>query len=130
MEFPHVMVLFDDENREITEPLYQNRDKYKKVYDFDLNMDGGHVEGYFIDNVSEVLGKFEKLLDKERLIKKYGKQDNFAFAVGDNVDFVPLNRAEVFLPPLNFCRRYFFIVGGGADLAQPRNHPDGVAALL
>ncbi|MBR2870706.1 MAG: DUF1015 domain-containing protein [Clostridia bacterium] len=83
VEFPHVMVLFDDENREITEPLYQNRDKYKKVYDFDLNMDGGHVEGYFIDDVSEVLGKFEKLLDKERLIKKYGKQDNFAFAVGD-----------------------------------------------
>jgi hypothetical protein len=34
IEFPHVMVLFDDEKREITEELYKNRQNYKKVYDF------------------------------------------------------------------------------------------------
>ena len=33
VEFPHVMVLFDDENRNITEDLYNNRNNYKKVYD-------------------------------------------------------------------------------------------------
>ena len=31
VEFPHVMVLFDDEKREITDALYQNRDNYKKI---------------------------------------------------------------------------------------------------
>ncbi len=83
VEFPHVMVLFDDENREITEPLYQNRSNFKKVYDFDLNMNGGHVEGYFINDVDGIKEKFAKLLDGQRLCAKYGKEDNFAFAVGD-----------------------------------------------
>ena len=83
VEFPHVMVLFDDEKRQITEPLYQNRNSYKKVYDFDLNMNGGHIEGYFIDDAEKIKEQFSRLLDSERLIAKYGKEDNFAFAVGD-----------------------------------------------
>ncbi len=83
VEFPHVMVLFDDENREITEQLYKNRDKYKKVYDFNLNMKGGEIEGYFIDDYQAVIDKFYKLLDSDRLIKKYAKDDKFLFAVGD-----------------------------------------------
>lgn len=83
VEFPHVMVLFDDENREITEKLYENRQKYQKVYDFDLNMGGGQIEGYFIDDYQQIIDKFYKLLDADRLIKKYGKEDKFLFAVGD-----------------------------------------------
>lgn len=83
VEFPHVMVLFDDENREITEKLYENREKLTKLYDFELNMGGGHVEGYFVSDYQTVIEKFSKLLDAERLIKKYGREDKFAFAVGD-----------------------------------------------
>ena len=83
VEFPHVMVLFDDEKREITEQLYQNRKEFKKIYDFTLNMGGGSIEGYFIENVDEIIKKFEGLLDVDRLINKYGKEDNFLFAVGD-----------------------------------------------
>ena len=83
VEFPHVMVLFDDEKREITEKLYENRNSYKKVYDFDLNMGGGHIEGYFIDDYKSVIEKFYKLLDTERLVQKYGRDDKFLFAVGD-----------------------------------------------
>ncbi len=83
VEFPHVMVLFDDEKREITEKLYENRDNYKKVYDFDLNMGGGHIEGYFIDDYNCVIEKFYNLLDTKRLVQKYGRDDKFLFAVGD-----------------------------------------------
>ena len=83
VEFPHVMVLFDDEKREITEALYENRQNYKKVYDFELNMGGGHVEGYFIDDYKAVIDKFNGLLSDERLIAKYGSKDKFMFAVGD-----------------------------------------------
>ncbi len=83
VEFPHVMVLFDDEKREITENLYCNRKNYEKVYDFDLNMGGGHIEGYFINDYQSVIDKFYALLDSERLISKYGKDDKFLFAVGD-----------------------------------------------
>ena len=81
VEFPHVMVLFDDEKREITEPLYQNRDKLKKLYDFELNMGGGHIEGYFVEDKG-IKEKFSALLDEKRLISKYGRVDEFAFAVG------------------------------------------------
>ena len=83
VEFPHVMVLFDDEKRQITEPLYENRRDFEKVYDFDLNMNGGHVEGYFIPDDGNLKKKFAELLDAQRLIDKYGKEDNFPFAVGD-----------------------------------------------
>ena len=82
-EFTHIMILFDDEKREITEPLYENRDKLKKLYDFELNMGGGHIEGYFIEDYKAVEEKFARLLDRDRLIKKYGKEDKFLFAVGD-----------------------------------------------
>ena len=83
VEFPHVMVLFDDENCEITETLYENRHSLEKIYDFELNMGGGSIEGYFISDYKTILEKFSKLLEPERLIKKYGKEDKFAFAVGD-----------------------------------------------
>ena len=83
VEFPHVMVLFDDEKRAITEKLYQRKDELKKVYDFELNMGGGHIEGYFVSDYQGVLESFSKLLDSDRLIKKYGIEDKFAFAVGD-----------------------------------------------
>ena len=83
VEFPHVMVLFDDEKQEIIEPLYNRRNTLEKLYDFDLNMGGGHVEGYFVDKSQGIREKFNNLLDSERLIKKYGRDDKFAFAVGD-----------------------------------------------
>lgn len=83
VEFPHVMVLFDDERKEILENLYARRNEFKKVYDFELNMDGGHIEGYFISDYQSVLKSFESILDEERLISKYGKADKFMFAVGD-----------------------------------------------
>ncbi len=83
VEFPHVMVLFDDEERVITEKLYENRAQLEKLYDFDLNMGGGHIEGYFVPDYNSVLEGFSKLLDEDRLIKKYGTADKFAFAVGD-----------------------------------------------
>lgn len=82
-EFPHVMVLFDDERREINEKLYDNRNSLKKLYDFELNMGGGKIEGYFVEKTEAVLESFSRLLDTERLIKKYGKADPFVFAVGD-----------------------------------------------
>ena len=83
IEFPHIMVLYDDDKREIAEELYAKRDTLKKVYDFKLNMGGGEIEGYFVEDYKGVLDKFEKLLDEETLVRKYGTADRFQFAVGD-----------------------------------------------
>lgn len=83
VEFPHVMVLCDDESKSIIEGLYDNRQNLEKLYDFELNMGGGHIEGYFVSDYEKVLNAFSELLDDQRLIKKYGTADKFAFAVGD-----------------------------------------------
>ncbi len=83
LEFPHVMILIDDEKREIIEDLYERRDNFKKIYDFKLNQGGGEIKGYFIPETEPVLEKFNALLSEERLIKKYGKNDKFLMAVGD-----------------------------------------------
>lgn len=82
-EFPHIMILYDDETRSINEALYEARGKFPKIYDFDLNMGGGHLEGYFISDCEEILAKFASLASKERSLQKYGDGAPFLFAVGD-----------------------------------------------
>ena len=83
VEFPHIMLLIDDEKREIIENIYKSCLKEDELYDFELNMGGGHLTGYFVKDYEAVKEAFSHLLDENRLTKKYGKLDNFAFAVGD-----------------------------------------------
>jgi len=40
MELPHIMVLIDDANKTVIEPLFNNLTHYDKVYDFELMMHG------------------------------------------------------------------------------------------
>lgn len=75
VELPHILFLFDDKDKEIIESLYNNRDKLEKVYDFDLNKDGGHITGYKVTNTSEIIAKFEALLKKNN--------NGLLFIVGD-----------------------------------------------
>ena len=75
IELPHVLVLFDDPGKQIVEPLYAQRDKLEKVYDFDLNKDGGHIRGYKVENTKEVIKKFNHLF--------YKNNNGLLFIVGD-----------------------------------------------
>lgn len=85
IEFPHAMVLLDDERREIIEPLYARRDSFKKLYDFELNMGGGHIRGWLVPHEfeEEILKKTEALNAPERQIEKYGSDAGIMLAVGD-----------------------------------------------
>ena len=83
VEFPHIMLLYDDETRSVNEALYENRNRYEKIYDFELNMGGGHTEGYFISDCEEILSRFAAFADAERSLKKYGDSAPFLFAAGD-----------------------------------------------
>lgn len=83
MEFPHVMVFIDDRRREVVEDVYKNKDMLEKIYDFDLNMDGGKLEGYFIKDYQTVIDKMNALLDDDRLKSKYGDVAPILMAVGD-----------------------------------------------
>ena len=83
VESPHAIVLIDDPDKQIIEPLYAERDQMEKLYDFDLNMGGGHITGYAVNDSEALLVKLEGLLDKEVQTKKYGFDAGIMFAVGD-----------------------------------------------
>ena len=75
IELPHILLLFDDKDKNIVEPIYRNRDSLEKLYDFELNKDGGHIRGYKITNTYDVISKFDEL---------YKKNNNgLLFIVGD-----------------------------------------------
>jgi hypothetical protein len=44
LESPHIMVLIDDPAKTIIEPLFSHLEKFTKVYDTDLMMNGGHIK--------------------------------------------------------------------------------------
>lgn len=83
MEFSHIMVLYDDETRSINEKLFENRDSFEKIYDFSLNMNGGQIKGWFIKENDSINQMFEALIMPDRMMKKYGDNTPFLFAVGD-----------------------------------------------
>ncbi len=83
VELPHVMLLMDDREQKIIENLYDSRDKLEKLYDFELNMDGGRITGYKVTNVTEITNKLYGLLDKDYQRKIYGKETSILFSVGD-----------------------------------------------
>jgi hypothetical protein len=79
IELPHIMVLIDDENRTVIEPLFAQKDKYEQVYDTDLMMNGGHITGYKINDeasINQVLSALKNLGQKEVFQKKYNVGDD------------------------------------------------------
>ena len=80
IELPHVMLLIDDRDKSIIEPYYKKRGELEKLYDFDLNMNGGHLTGWRLD-AHEVMAKLDVYAKNVRGL--YGVDTDFVFAVGD-----------------------------------------------
>jgi len=77
LEIPHVMLLIDDKNRTVIEPLTAQKESFEKLYDFTLMQNGGSIEGYKIS--AEATEKMEKALD----VLKSTTPGGLLFAVGD-----------------------------------------------
>ena len=78
-EFPHIMVLIDDPEKKVIEPLANNTDKFKKMYDFDLMMDGWHIAWYQItdeESINGIISWLTSLADKETFKNKYWVGDD------------------------------------------------------
>ena len=75
IELPHTLVLFDDKDKTIVEPLYAKRNSLECVYDFELNQKGGHIRGYLIKDTQSVIKKFNDLFEKNN--------NGLMFIVGD-----------------------------------------------
>lgn len=87
LELPHVMLLIDDEKKEIIEGLTDKVTSEDVVYDFDLMQNGGHVKGYKVpENLMDGIFKgLEELADKDNFEAKYNVKDKgvLLFSVGD-----------------------------------------------
>lgn len=87
LEIPHIMLLIDDEDCTVIEPLDKKISELEKLYDFELMQNGGHIEGYLINNTltSDIIAKIDHLAEPEVFERKYGVKDKgiLQFAVGD-----------------------------------------------
>lgn len=89
LELPHIMLLIDDPDRKVIEPLFADKDAFHKAYDTDLMLDGAHLSGWFVPEGKETAALIERLnglADPETFNKKYGLTGEHAvlpYAVGD-----------------------------------------------
>lgn len=88
VELPHILVLIDDPNCTVIEPLSEAKPKLETLYDFDLMFDSGHLTGYAVNQELEakVIEALRGLAQPETFAAKYGignDQPVLLFAMGD-----------------------------------------------
>lgn len=87
IELPHIMILIDDTDKTVVEPLAEKKDSFEKVYDFDLMKNGGHISGYIVNEKSQenIISALEKLGDIDSFNAKYGLDEKYplVYAMGD-----------------------------------------------
>ena len=76
IESPHVMMLIDDREKKLIEPLYEKRSGFAALYDATLMKGGGRVRGYAIEG-EEAEAVNALLLDMQRA------SGGFFISVGD-----------------------------------------------
>ncbi len=87
VELPHIMILVDDPEKNIIEPLGAIKDRLKKVYDYDMMLGGGHNTGYLLgaEEQKQILDALEELGKKDHFEEKYQIKDLpvLLYAMGD-----------------------------------------------
>ena len=87
LELPHIMILIDDEKKNIIENLKDKVTSEDVVYDFDLMENGGHIKGYNLSDevINGIESGLENLMNKDYFEKKYNVKDKgvLLFAMGD-----------------------------------------------
>ena len=76
VERPPVRMLLDDPGQTVVEPLYRRRDSLRKLYDFELMLDGGHLRGWAVEK-GDARGVFDAI---DALLRRC---DGLLYAVGD-----------------------------------------------
>ena len=88
LELPHILVLIDDPQGTVIEPLGKAKDKLEKLYDFELMLGSGHLIGFAVSEVIEekVIAALRGLAQPKTFAAKYGigaDQPVLLFAMGD-----------------------------------------------
>ena len=107
VELTHIMILIDDPDRTVLEPLQAAKASLRKVYDFDLMMNGGHLAGWAVDS-ADALAQVERSLNA--LMDTKG-ENPLLLAVGDG------NHS------LATAKAYWNEIRQGLTEAERENHP-------
>ena len=87
VELPHIMILIDDTEKTVVEPLTAAKDGFKKLYDFELMQGGGSIKGWLVGDEAAkgVNAALEALGDIDAFNKKYGlnEESPLVYAMGD-----------------------------------------------
>jgi len=88
LELPHILVLIDDPDRTVIEPVEAAKTSLQKLYDFDLMLDSGHLAGYAVDDKIEqkIVSALRGLAKPETFRAKYdigADKPVLLFAMGD-----------------------------------------------
>ena len=84
VELTHIMILIDDPERTVLEPLRKKKTELRKLYDFDLMGQGGHLSGWAVEeeaDLASIDGAMNALLEKKTRETPDGKP--MLLAVGD-----------------------------------------------
>lgn len=86
LELPHIMVLIDDPECSVIEPLFEQAGD--PVYDIDLMLEAGHICGYSLNDparIESVARALQRLATPEAMRKRYGDVPGgtLLYAVGD-----------------------------------------------
>ena len=85
LEFPHILMLADDHDKVLIEPITAQKEHLKKLYDCMLMEDGGHIAGWLVDG-AEAQAFMERLTTyTQHVDEKYTGLPGtpMVFAVGD-----------------------------------------------
>ncbi|MFN8597061.1 MAG: DUF1015 domain-containing protein [Anaerolineae bacterium] len=89
LELPHILVLIDDPQRTVIEPLSAAKSRLEKLYDFDLMLGSGHLTGYAVNDPAledAVIAALRGLAQPDVFAAKYGLTSDrpvLLFAMGD-----------------------------------------------
>ena len=88
LELPHVLVLIDDPDGTVIEPVAAAREALAPLYDTELMLGGGHVAGYAVDDGcgARAVQALSALAQPQVFARRYGVDPQtppMLFAVGD-----------------------------------------------
>ena len=89
LELPHILVLIDDPECSVIEPVANSKARLKELYDFELMQGSGHLKGYLVNDAaieSGIIAGLEGLATPRTFAAKYGvgrDEPVLLFAMGD-----------------------------------------------
>jgi hypothetical protein len=89
LELPHILVLIDDPQHTVIEPVEKSKSQLEQLYDFELMAGSGHLKGYLVNSPrveAGIISALEQLADPQTFTSKYGvgmDEPVLLFAMGD-----------------------------------------------